>query len=129
MTTDQMNEQAADPNGPGIRIRINTNGGNVIPYILLNRRPNTNMRLRIRQSVNMNDGPVRIVYKRNDQSKSQQDVNLDSQINEIARQRLISDRYSEDQGRQNNFLRIENRQIRIRNSPRNDILNRVQFGH
>ncbi|CAG2233465.1 unnamed protein product [Mytilus edulis] len=53
----------------GIRIHINANGGRDTPYIVLRRKPNSNMRLRINQGMNSN-APFRIVYAGNQHSTS-----------------------------------------------------------
>ncbi|CAC5359442.1 unnamed protein product [Mytilus coruscus] len=53
----------------GIRIHINANGGRDTPFIVLRRKPNSNMRLRINKDMNSN-APLRIVYAGNEHSNS-----------------------------------------------------------
>ena len=82
-------ESPLDSDRPIIRIRINTNGGNAAPYSLLRRRPNSNMRLRIKQGTNSNNGLFRIQYRRKHQSISQTDDHKNEQPRQETRQRII----------------------------------------
>ncbi|VDI12060.1 Hypothetical predicted protein [Mytilus galloprovincialis] len=71
----------------GIRIHINGNGGRDTPYIVLRRKSNSNMRLRINQGMNSN-APLRIVYAGNQHSSSDSNGPLHPQ-HAPSRQRIV----------------------------------------
>lgn len=64
-TNQPMDDSFSDMDSPRIRIHINTDGTNGVPYIFLRRRLNTNMRLRIQPGASSDNKPIRIVYRNN----------------------------------------------------------------